>query len=220
MAEFKPELEKTDDVERRTHTVEMRVKDAGYGKKTPTMEGYAANFNQLSENLGGFREMLMPGCFKNAIANSDIRALFNHDPNLILGRNTAGTLRIIEDEKGLRFEVDPPETSYAKDLQVSMSRGDINQCSFSFRVAENGDSWQKDSDGLWVRNISNVAQVYDVSPVTYPAYTSTSCAVRSMLQKQNELEAEEKRKVDEAAEAERQRIVYFQRKRLELAERM
>lgn len=221
MAEFKPELEKTDDIERRTHTVEMRVKDAGYGKKTPTMEGYAANFNSLSEDLGGFREMLMPGCFKDALKTSDTRALFNHNPDKILGRTSAGTCRISEDEKGLRFEVDPDmEISYVKDLSRSMSRGDVNQCSFGFRVAADGDFWKEDTDGVWIRTITRVEQLYDVSPVTYPAYTSTSCAVRSLLQKKEEAKAEEKRKVEEAAEAERQRIVYFQRKRLELAERM
>ena len=198
---FDPTESKTDDTERRTHTVEMRVKDAAYGKKTPTIEGYAANFNSLSEDLGGFREMLMPGCFKNAISTSDVRALFNHDPNLILGRNTSGTCRLVEDEKGLRFEVDPPETSYASDLQVSMRRGDINQCSFGFKVAEEGDTWAKDSAGMWIRSIFNVERLFDVSPVTYPAYASTSCAVRSMIQKQNDEEAETKRKEEEQRNA-------------------
>lgn len=206
----------TDDTERRTHTVEMRVKDASYGKKTPTMEGYAANFNSLSENLGGFREILMPGCFKDAIATSDVRALFNHDPNLILGRNMAGTLRVTEDEKGLRFEIDPPETSYAKDLQVSMSRGDVNQCSFGFTIEEGGDSWAKDSDNLWIRTITKVKRLFDVSPVTYPAYTSTNCAVRSMMQKQTELEENELREKKEAEELEIKRVNDVNRRRLEL----
>lgn len=217
---MKPELEKTDDVERRTHTVEMRVKDAGYGKKTPTMEGYAANFNSLSEDLGGFREMLMPGCFADALKTSDIRALFNHDPNLILGRNASGTCRLVEDERGLKFEIDPPETSYAKDLQVSMNRGDVSQCSFGFRVAEGGDAWRKEPDGTWLRSIMKVDRLYDVSPVTYPAYTSTSCAVRSLLQiKQNE-EAAEVKAIADKAEEERSHKTYILRKRLELAERM
>lgn len=208
----KPDIEKTDDTERRTHTVEMRVKDAGYGKKGSCMEGYAANFNSLSEDLGGFREVLMPGCFKDALASSDVRGLFNHDPNLILGRNTSGTLRISEDERGLRFEIDPPETSYAKDLQVSMQRGDVNQCSFGFRVAEDGDSWAKDSAGMWIRTITKVERLYDVSPVTYPAYVSTSCAVRSMLQKQTELETEEKRKLELESEEKRK----FEQEQLEM----
>lgn len=210
---MKPEIETTDDVERRTHTVEMRVKDAAYGKKAPTMEGYAANFNQLSENLGGFREILLPGCFKNALANSDVRALFNHNPDKILGRTSAGTCRIVEDERGLRFEIDPDlEISYAKDLSRSMGRGDINQCSFGFKIAENGDSWAKDTDDLWIRSISNVERLFDVSPVTYPAYTSTSCAVRSMLQKEADLETEKSKA--EAHEAEQRRL--FESESLEL----
>lgn len=217
---MKPEdFEVTDDTERRTHTVEMRVKDASYGKKTPTLEGYGANFNTLSENLGGFREMLMPGCFKEAIATSDVRALINHDANLITGRTASGTLRLIEDEKGLRFENDPPETTYANDLQISMKRGDINQCSFGFTVDEDGQSWAKDTDGLWIRTITKIKRLFDVSFVTYPAYVQTSCAVRSLVKKQNELELEEKRKLEEQAEAERQHAVYIKRKRLELAER-
>jgi len=214
------ELEKTEDIERRTHTVEMRVKDASYGKKTPTMEGYGANFNSLSEDLGGFREVLMPGCFADALKTSDVRGLFNHNPDKILGRNTAGTLRLSEDERGLRFEIDPDlEISYAKDLQRSMQRGDINQCSFGFKVAEEGQSWAKDSAGMWIRTITKVAQLFDVSPVTYPAYISTSCAVRSMLQKEAELNAEEQRKLEEAKEKELEVYYYHKRKKLELAER-
>jgi len=162
----------------------------------------------------------MPGCFADALKTSDIRALFNHDPNYVLGRNMSGTCRLIEDEKGLRFEVDPPDTTYARDLQVSMSRGDINQCSFGFRVAEDGDAWRKEPDGTYLRSIMKVDRLFDVSPVTYPAYTSTSCAVRSLLQKKQEEESEEKRKLEEQKEVERQQAVYIKRKRLELAERL
>lgn len=214
-----PKVE-TEEMERRTHTVEMRVKDAAYGKKMPTMEGYAANFNSLSEDLGGFREVLIPGCFKEALATSDVRALFNHNADKILGRNVSGTLRISEDERGLRFEIDPDmEITYVKDLSRSMARGDITNCSFGFRVAEDGDAWRKEPDGTWLRSIMKVDRLYDVSPVTYPAYTSTSCAVRSMLQKQNDLEVEEKRKTEQAEENERTRKTYILRKRLELAEK-
>jgi len=213
---MKPDIEKDENVERRTHVVQMRVKENG-DTKTPVMDGYAANFNSLSENLGGFREILMPGCFKKALGVSDIRGLFNHNPDKILGRTAAGTLRVFEDEKGLRFEIDPDmEISYVKDLQISMRRGDVNQCSFGFRVAADGDHWKEDSDGLWIRTIHQVEQLYDVSPVTYPAYTSTSCAVRSLNQKKQEAEqlrteqqqAEEQRKADEATAAleEEQRV--------------
>ena len=195
--------EATNDIERRTHTVEMRVKDPAYGSKTPVMSGYAANFNSLSEDLGGLREILMPGCFKEAMVSSDVRGLFNHDANFILGRNTSGTLRLSEDERGLYFEIDPPETSYAKDLQVSMRRGDISQCSFGFKVAENGDSWAEDSGGMWIRTITKVKQLFDVSPVTYPAYASTSCSVRSFLEQKSEECVAAKLAAEKAAEEER-----------------
>lgn len=188
----KPEVNKTDDIERRTHTVEMRSTTVPNGGKTSTMTGYAANFNSLSEDLGGFREVLSAGCFSEALTTSDVRALFNHNPDLILGRNNAGTLRLFEDIHGLKFEIDPPDTTYANDLKVSMNRGDITQCSFGFNVADGGDVWRKEPDGTWLRTIMKVDRLYDVSPVTYPAYTTTSCAVRSMLQKQSELEASNK----------------------------
>lgn len=213
---MKPEdFEKTDEMERRTHTVEMRIKEPSIGKKSATMEGYAANFNSLSEDLGGFREMLMPGCFAEALKTSDVRGLFNHNPDKILGRNTSGTLRISEDEKGLRFEIDPPDTSYAKDLQVSMQRGDVSQCSFGFRVAAEGDAWRKEPDGSYIRSILKVDRLFDVSPVTYPAYASTSCAVRSLVQLKDKDE-KEKREVEELKQAELDLEVETRNRELEL----
>lgn len=187
-------------IERRTHIVEMQVREGGYGKKAPVMRGYAANFNSISENLGGFREMLMPGCFSEALKTSDVRALFNHNPDKILGRAVSGTLRLSEDERGLMFEVDPPETSYAKDLEVSMRRGDISQCSFGFTVAEGGDAWRKEEDGTYMRSIMKVDKLFDVSPVTYPAYASTSCAVRSMELFKQDVEAADAKKAADKAE--------------------
>jgi HK97 family phage prohead protease len=215
---MKPEdFEKTDDIERRTHTVEMRVKEPTIGKKSATMEGYAANFNSLSEDLGGFRELLMPGCFSEALKTSDVCALFNHEPSLILGRNTSGTLRLFEDERGLKWEVDPDmEISYVKDLSRSMARRDIHQCSFGFSVAEDGCTWAKDSGGMWIRSIFNVSRLYDVSPVTYPAYTSTSCAVRSLLQLKSEEENAAKIELEREVEGERQRKINHRRRELEM----
>lgn len=195
--------EANNDIERRTHTVEMRVKDPAYGSKTPVMSGYAANFNSLSEDLGGFREVLMPGCFKEALGHSDVRGLFNHNPDKILGRNASGTLRLTEDERGLHFEIDPPETSYAKDLGVSMRRGDVTQCSFGFKVASGGDSWAEDSAGMWIRTITKVEQLFDVSPVTYPAYPSTSCSVRSFLKQKGDDDINAKLEAEKAKEEER-----------------
>lgn len=196
MSEFKFEIEGK---EVRTHSTELRVAEASYGKKTPTIRGYAAKFNKLSETMpiieegrkiGTFREQLMPGCFASALPVSDVRALINHDANLILGRTGSGTLRMVEDATGLAFENDPPETTYAKDIQVSMQRGDISQCSFGFKVAPNGDRYEKDPSvpGGYIRSIHTVERLFDVSVVTYPAYNDTSCAVRSII---SEIRAEE-----------------------------
>jgi hypothetical protein len=193
----------------------MRVKEPTIGKKSHTIEGYAANFNSLSEDLGGFREMLTPGCFADALKTSDVRALFNHDPNHVLGRNMAGTLRIMEDDKGLRFEIDPPDTACARDLMVSMSRGDISQCSFGFRVAEDGDAWRKEPDGTYLRSILKVDRLFDVSPVTYPAYAATSCAVRSLVQLK-ETEENEARAAMAKIEEERAAAEQYDKNMLEL----
>lgn len=147
--------------------------------EAPKIVGHAAVFNSLSEDLGGFRETILPGAFSDAIGRDDVRALINHDSNLILGRNRAGTLALSEDERGLLVEITPPDTSYARDLIVSMERGDINQMSFGFSVAPGGASWGETTDGVYVRTLSK-CNLFDVSPVTYPAYTQTDVALRSL----------------------------------------
>jgi len=218
------------DIERRTYDAELRVDTAGYGKKAPTIRGYAAKFNTLSQSMpiydegrmiGTFREQLVPGCFASSLATSDVRCLINHDANQILGRNISGTLRMKEDETGLFFENDPPETSYSKDIQVSMQRGDISQCSFGFKVASGGDECRKDPDvpNGYIRSIRKIDQMFDVSVVTYPAYLDTNCdiAVRSIITNMKVEEESVKAAVKEQEEAERRHKVYIMRKRMELA---
>lgn len=165
------------DIERRFFKSELRA--AGGEGELARIEGHGAIFNSLSEDLGGFREMIMPGAFANAIAEDDVRALFNHDPNMILGRNLAGTLRLVEDELGLRYEIDPPDTQYARDLMVSIGRGDVDQSSFAFMAIE--ESWRSPDENqpLPVRILHHV-RLFDVAPVTYPAYEATSVAVRAL----------------------------------------
>lgn len=154
---------------------EMRVASDAAVRK---LVGHASVFNSASEDLGGFTEIIAPGAFKDAIPRSDIRSLFNHNPNYVLGRMKAGTLSVSEDEIGLYTETTPPDTSFARDLLVSIDRGDIDQMSFAFRVAKNGDEWVF-TDEKVTRTITKFEELMDVSPVTYPAYTDTSVAVRS-----------------------------------------
>lgn len=146
------------------------------GDEAPTIKGYAARFDKWSEKLFGFfREKIQRGAFSKTIAESDIRGLVNHDPQFVLGRNKAGTLRLAEDEKGLAFEIDPPDTQWARDLVTSMKRGDINQASFGFQTIK--DEWNEDGDERTLLEVN----LFDVSVVTYPAYKQTSSVVRSLL---------------------------------------
>lgn len=115
------------------------------------------------------------------VLNDDVRGLFNHDPNFILGRSSAGTLSLSVDERGLRYDIVAPDTPTICDLVLSpMLRGDINQSSFAFRVARDGESWYEDDEGIVIREITRISRLYDVSPVTYPAYQDADSGVRSM----------------------------------------
>ncbi len=148
------------------------------GKTTQTVTGYAAVFNQLSDDLGGFREQIAPGAFTNSIKTDDIRALINHDPNQVLGRNTADTLRLNEDDRGLAVEIDLPDTQDARDLAVQMKRGDIDQMSFGFFTAVDGDTWTE-IEGEPIRTLLK-AELFDVSIVTFPAYPQTSAGLNAL----------------------------------------
>ena len=143
------------------------------------ISGYAALFNSRSEYMG-FYEVFAPGAFDDAIINSDVRCLFNHDPNLVFGRTRAGTLSLSVDDVGLRYEVILPHTPYADALLVSIARGDVSQSSLAFVVEK--ESWSEIvENGAKVpfRTIEKVRELYDVSPVTYPAYSNTTVLNRS-----------------------------------------
>ena len=157
--------------------VELRV--VGGDGEPKKITGYAARFKKDSLDLGGFVEQIAPGAFANALKNSDVRALKNHDPNLILGRSTNGTLSLNENTIGLKFEVEPPDTATGRDTLAEVKRGDITGASFSFIVAPGGDSWSQ-KDGRAMRVINEVEELFDVGPVTYPAYPDTAVATRSL----------------------------------------
>ena len=164
------------ELEKRVYTIDGFEVEERDGKPS-VMRGYAAVFNELSQDLGGFREQIAAGAFTEALTRDDVRALFNHDPNYVLGRNRSGTLKMSEDQRGLAIEITPPDVQWVRDLLVSMKRGDINQMSFAFRVMPNGQDWAKDEEGRVVRTLKRL-QLFDVSPVTYPAYTGTSVSAR------------------------------------------
>ncbi len=163
------------DIERKFFTSKVTVEKRDDG--AITIKGHAAVFDSLSENLGGFREQIKKGAFDDVMMD-DVRALFNHDSNLILGRSKSGTLRLGQDDAGLSYEVDIPDTQVGRDLTVSMGRGDIDQSSFAFVVEE--DDWQEDEEGRVIRTILKVKRLYDVSPVTYPAYPDAKVGLRGL----------------------------------------
>jgi len=167
------------DVERRAFAVNgLELRAADDGKRR--LVGHAAVFNSLSEDLGGFREQIAPGAFAEAIDKDDVRALFNHDPNFVLGRTASKTLRLSEDARGLLIEIDLPDTQTVRDLVVApIERGDVSQMSFGFSVRPGGQDWAKDDEGRTIRTLKRV-RLFDVSPVTYPAYHATDVAVRSL----------------------------------------
>lgn len=152
-------------IERRYLTSEVEVRSAPAGHTIIT--GYAALFGRRSQDLGGFVEQVAPGTFGDSIRSDDVRALFNHNADMVLGRTRSGTLRLSEDSAGLHYEVDSPDTSYARDLAVSMERGDITQSSFAFRTR--ADDWGFTEQDVPLRTLRDV-MLLDVSPVAYPAY--------------------------------------------------
>ena len=151
-----------------------------------TLTGYAVRYNTLSVDLGGFRETILPGAFDKVLSRQrgkqDVVALFNHDPNQLLGRTSSGTLELSSDEKGLRYSVVLPNTELGRTIAELTARGDLRGSSFAFTVDAKGESWTPGEDGKPRRSIREVTGLYDVSVVTHPAYPSstTSVARRSL----------------------------------------
>jgi len=139
--------------------------------------GYAAVYNRLSLDLGGFREEILPGAFDRILSKrgKDVVALFNHDSNIVLGRSSSGTLELSSDEKGLKYVVTPP-VSRADVLEL-IQRRDVRGSSFAFTVDPKNESFRTGEDGKAIRQIREVSGLYDVGPVLNPAYPSTSASV-------------------------------------------
>lgn len=163
-------------IERRILEGEVILREGRGG--APVVSGYAALYSRQSQNLGGFVEIIEPGAF-DSVVRDDVRALFNHDPNLVLARSRggSGTLRLTADRIGLRYEFALPDLSYARDLAESLRLGNVTQSSFAFSVRREDQTWEDGADGLMIRRIRKFSRLYDVSPVTYPAYLDTSVAL-------------------------------------------
>lgn len=140
----------------------------------PRIDGRAIVFNSLSEDLGGWREIIEPGAIE---LEDDLRALFDHDTSMVLGRTKSGTLQARDDGAGVSMMAYPPDTQWARDLRVSMDRGDIDQMSFRMLVLE--DDWRYDADHETVLRTVKRASVSELSVVSMPAYTATSAEARS-----------------------------------------
>lgn len=165
-------------VEYRIFDTAVRIQDRARGPDDgPCVHGHAAVFDRESEDLGGFVEIIEPGFFRKAIKKSDTAALWNHNSDIILGRKSAKTLTLEEDDDGLSYTIYPP--SWAKGHLETIERGDVTQSSFAFTVNPKGEKWE-DKDGVRVRRLvsGGCDELLDVSPVIYPAYPDTDVKVR------------------------------------------
>jgi|TARA_R110000744_G_scaffold135860_3_gene245496 hypothetical protein len=145
-----------------------------------SLNGYAAVFYREDdpgtefELWEGYVERIMPGAFDRAIREDDVRGLLNHDANMLLGRNKAGTLSLSVDSVGLRYEIDLPDTQVGRDTKISIERGDIDGSSFAF-IADSVN--RRSVDGVEIREVTS-AQLFDVGPVVYPAYAASTADTR------------------------------------------
>lgn len=164
---------------RRVATLDQRTITRDGADTAPIgFKGHAAVFDRrtwIGSKRWGFWESMEPGCFTKTIGEADVRMLFNHNPDLLLARNTAGTLRLSEDTVGLAVDADMAPTTCGRDLAISLERGDCTQMSFAFElityewtIAEDGNEWLRHKE----------VRLWDVSPVTYPAYTETDASLR------------------------------------------
>lgn len=187
-------VEKIEGGERRfyAHPVEYREDDEG------TIEGIASKVNKWYD-LGWFEERIAKGAFDDVLKNDDVRALFNHDPNLVLARTKSKTLNLSVNKTGdLVYGYKTPDRQYAKDLENTIRTGDVDQSSFAFRVKEETWEWASDDEDLKKdrRTITKIEKLFDVSPVTYAASPSTKVAARKQTDHEQELKRAKQAKID------------------------
>lgn len=164
---------------------EIRVSD-----DSRYVSGYALVFESESEDLGFIEKISRDAITEDTIKKSDIFAVINHDNSrgiLARSRRGKGSLKLTIDERGLKYEFEAPKTNLGNELLELLRRGDINQSSFAFSIADGGDKWEK-KDGKYYRTINKIDKLYDVSPVYTPAYSETSVSCRSFEEFKNLVE--------------------------------
>ena len=179
-----------DNLEIRSFNIELRDEP-----ESRHIEGYGSVFNERSLDLGGFVEMIAPGAFDGVIERSDVKCYLDHNPEkgiLARSRNGKGSLSLVVDEKGLNDSFDAPKTNLGDEVVEGLKRGDYSQSSFAFTVDD--EVWTKEADGSYLRTITKIGGLYDVSIVAKPAYEGTSVALRSLdaFKAQEEIPAEVK----------------------------
>jgi HK97 family phage prohead protease len=169
------------DAERRFTSVPVEIRAIGSGKHH-TIGGYAAKFNRMSQNLGGFKEQISPGAFNRSASQGwpDVQARYNHDDNMLLGSTGGNSLRLHTDSEGLVYDVDLLDDETSQRIYKLVERGDVRQSSFAF-IAD-ADEWDTDDTGFPMRTLHQV-RLLDVAPVNAPAYLDTSVGLRSLATK-------------------------------------
>ena len=163
---------------KRAFSAEVRATQKADGLSV--LHGHAAVFDSDSEDMGGWVERIAPGAFDKVLEAEDIYGLWNHDPNFIIASTADKTLLLSQDKTGLLAEMDPMDTQTIRDLVVTpIQQGKVRKMSFAFDIAPEGAAWTNEK-GRDVRTITNISRLYDVSPVTYPAYPGTDIASRTL----------------------------------------
>ena len=179
-------------VQKETRSMSEKIELRSHDDEENYIEGYALKFGTESEDLGGFIETIERDALKDTDF-SDVRALFNHNADHIIARSSADTLKLEVDDVGLKFKARIPNTTYGRDLLENLRNGNVNQCSFGFRLAEKGDSFKFDeARKIYKRTLKNIKEILDVSVVTYPAYKDSHVA--PALRSIEKLKSEELRK--------------------------
>lgn len=208
-------------MERETRFIPVEDAEVRVEGEAKGIRGTAAVFNRGTVIAGRFEERIAPGAFDDALASSDVRGLFNHDPNYPLGRTSAGTMTLRADDEALHYEIPDLPKSRA-DVLEAIERKDVTGNSFSFTVAKDGDEWVQRSDEkkLPLRTIKRFAKIHDVGPVTFPAYEHTKVSARAEEQAREMTEAEAEQLANAQGEADAQAAAQREREaeRLRLAE--